>query len=224
MSNRSQLSRWSGLASMLGGLLFAIAIALHPLRHGEAVNASSYSAIHVLGAVALMLILFGLVGLYICQAEQLGTLGLYSFLLAFIGNVLTYGGLLSEGFLWPAVGLYDPAAVHSFDPNVVGARGSSLLPLIFFVGLAFFALGYALFGRALIRAGVLPRWGGVLIAIGAVLYVVGGFSLPLFGPESPLVTFIETSGAIPFGLGFIWLGYTLWSGASIRRAVLERVQ
>ena len=109
--------------------------------------------------------------------------------------------------------------MHNFGPNVVGVRGSSLL-FIFFAGLALFAVGYALFGRATMRAGVLPRWGGVLIAIGAVLYVVGGFSLPVLGPESAVVTIIETSGAIPFGLGFIRMGYALWTGDdSVRRTV-----
>jgi hypothetical protein len=29
------------------------------------------------------------------------------------------------------------------------------------------------------------------------------------------VAVIETSGALPFGLGFIWLGYTLWTGADV---------
>ena len=219
MTHRPNFTRWSGFASMLGGLLFALGIAIHPLRHGQAVNAIPYAAIHVLIAAALMLVLFGLVGLYVRQADQLGQAGLYSFILAFSGNVWTYGLIITEGFMWPAVGLHDPAAVHNFGPNVVGARGSSLL-FIFFAGLALFAVGYALFGRATMRAGVLPRWGGVLIAIGAVLYVVGGFSLPVLGPESAIVSIIETSGAVPFGLGFNWLGYALWTGGdSARRAV-----
>ena len=214
MTHRPNFTRWSGFASMLGGLLFALGITIHPLRHGQAVNESPYSAIHVLIAVALMLVLFGLVGLYARQLEQLGRPGLYGFILAFIGNVWTYGLIITEGFMWPAVGLYDPAAVHNFGPNGVGARGSSLL-LIFFVGLAFFAVGYTLFGLVTMRAGVLPRWGGLLLAIGALLYVVGGFSLPVFGPESAMVTIIETTGALPFSLGFIWLGHALWTGADL---------
>jgi hypothetical protein len=162
-------------------------------------------------------------GCTVRQTDQLGTSGLYGFMLAFFGNVLTFGGLLGEGFVWPAVALYNPAAVHSFDPNVVAARGSMLLPLLFFTGLALFAVGYVLFGRATMRAGVLPRWGGLLIAIGALLYVVGAFSLPVFGPESPLVTIVETSGAVPFGLGFISLGYTLWRGSEgVQRSVLRQ--
>src|SRR5687768_14165344 len=115
MMNLTTFTRWSGLASMLGGILFAIGIALHPLRHGQAVNESPYSAIHVLIAVALMLVLFGLVGLYVRQAKELGKPGLYGFVLAFIGNVWTYGLIITEGFLWPAVGQYDPATVHSLD-------------------------------------------------------------------------------------------------------------
>ena len=64
MTNLSNFTRWSGLASMLGGVLFAIGIPIHPLRHGQVLTESPYSAIHVLIAVALMLVLFGLVGLY----------------------------------------------------------------------------------------------------------------------------------------------------------------
>jgi hypothetical protein len=84
---------------MSGGALFAVGVAIHPLRHGEAVNASPYSAIHLLIAVALMLVLFGLVGLYARQSEQIGKLGLYGFILAFIGNVWTYGLIITEGFM-----------------------------------------------------------------------------------------------------------------------------
>ena len=123
MKNLSNLTRWSGVAGMLGGVLFAIGIPLHPLRHGEAVNESPYTAIHVLIAAALFLVLFGLVGLYIRQSEQLGQVGLYGFILAFIGNVWTYGLIITEGFMWPAVGQYDPAVVHGFGSNAVEARG-----------------------------------------------------------------------------------------------------
>jgi hypothetical protein len=214
MKNLSNLTRWSGVAGVLGGVLFAIGIPLHPLRHGQAVNESPYTAIHVLIAAALFLVLFGLVGLYIRQSEHLGQAGLYGFILAFIGNVWSYGLIITEGFMWPAVGLYDPAVVHGFGGNAVEARGSSLIS-IFFVGLAFFAVGYALFGLVTMRARVLPPWAGVLIAIGAVLYVIGGFSLPILGPEAAMVTIIETSGALPFGLGFVWLGYALWTASDM---------
>jgi hypothetical protein len=213
MSNLKSFTRWSGLASMAGGLLVAIAIPLHPLRYGQAVIHSPYSAIHVLIALGLLLALLGLMGIYIAQVEPVGRLGLSGFLLAFVGHALTLGGLMTEGFLWPAVGFYDPASVHTFDLTAGVGQVISLLTFIFLGGVALFAVGYALFGLATMRAGVLPRWSGVLVALGAVLYSAGDFSLPALGAHSPLVTVIESSGAIPFGLGFIWLGHALWTGA-----------
>ena len=224
-TNLTKFIHWSGLASMVGGLLFAIGIPLHPLRYGEAVKHSPYSAIHTLIAVGLMLALFGLVGLYVRQADKLGALGLTGFFLAFLGQALTFSGLMTEGFMWPAVAQYDPAAVHNFDVNSPVGQVIVLLAPAFFGGLILFAVGYALFGVATVRAAVPARWGGVLLAIGAVLYAVGGFALPLFGTHSIVVTIIESSGAIPFGLSFILMGYALWTdrkSITNARAVQER--
>ncbi len=53
--------------------------------------------------------------------------------------------------------------------------------------------------------------GGLLIVLGALLYVVGAFSLPVVGSESVLVAITEIVGALLFGLGCIWLRYALWS-------------
>jgi hypothetical protein len=212
VTNLTKFTRWSGPVAMLGGLLVAIGIPLHPLRYGEAVKQSPYAAIHTLISVGLMLALFGLVGLYVRQADKLGRLGLIGFFVAFIGQVLTLSALMTEGFMWPAVAQYDPAAVHNFDATSPVRDVVMLLAPALFGGLVLFAVGYALFGIATVRAAVPARWGGVLIAIGAVLYAVGGFTLPLLGAHSIVVTIIESSGAIPFGLGFILIGYTLWTG------------
>ena len=67
-----------------------------------------------------------------------------------------------------------------------------------------------MFGIATMRAGVLPRFAGLMVSIGAIMYVVGGFSIPILGPESSVVSIIEIGGAIPFGVGITWLGYALW--------------
>jgi hypothetical protein len=75
---------------------------------------------------------------------------------------------------------------------VLVVAGYLLAPYFFLVGLAFFAVSYALLGRVTMRVGVLPRLGGLLITI----------------------------GALPFGLGLIWLGYALWS----RTDVLTKLQ
>ena len=158
----------------------------------------------------MTLLLFGLVGLFLRQSEEVKGLGLAGFILAFIGNIWVYGLIVMEGFVWPAVGFYYPEAVHNFDSNLPGPEGAELV-FVFFLGMAVFAVGYIMFGIATMRAGVLPRFGGLLIAIGATVYIIGGFTIRVFGPESFTVSLIEIIVAVPFGLGIAWLGYTLWS-------------
>jgi hypothetical protein len=53
-STLSQLVRVSGWASVLSGLLFGTAVALHPLRDGVSIanSGAAYGAIHNLGGAA----------------------------------------------------------------------------------------------------------------------------------------------------------------------------
>jgi hypothetical protein len=57
------------------------------------------------------------------------------------------------------------------------------------------------FGVAIIRAGILPKWAAGLAIIGSV--PVG------LTPVVPLL--VAKTGAVVFGLGYVWLGYALWS-------------
>ncbi len=57
------------------------------------------------------------------------------------------------------------------------------------VGLLVFALGCILFGVATMRAGALLGFGGLLIAIGATLYVLRAHSQAIFARYSFMITF-----------------------------------
>jgi hypothetical protein len=72
-------------------------------------------------------------------------------------------------------------------------------------GLAFF-LGLILFGAATMRAGVFPRWAGLLLIVGDVVFGAGDH----FGPAAPIVYVL---GAAITGAGFVWLGLALLSGS-----------
>lgn len=64
-----------------------------------------------------------------------------------------------------------------------------------------YILGGLLFGIATFRAGILPRWAGVLLAAGTVL-----------GPAAILLPpGLQPKVAVPVGLALVWLGYALWS-------------
>ncbi len=208
----SKLVSWSGYASILGSLLFGAEVLLHPLRDGlDIQNAGvAYGAIHNLGVFGLILLLLGLIGLYVREAEAMGQRGLNSFIVVFFGHVLYICLLVVDGLRNPLLARYAPATVHTIadnDPNQL----TIVLPalLLFFVG-------YALFGISLLSVKTLPRAGSLLIAIGAPIYIVGGVNIFIIGPASPIISVIEIAGAIPFAVGYILLGLRLRSRAGLQ--------
>lgn len=204
----SKLVSWSGYASMLGGLLFGAEVLLHPLRDGLSIeNAGvAYGAIHNLGVFGLMLLLLGLVGLYVREAENMGQRGLNSFIAAFFGHVFYICLLVVDGLRNPLLAKYAPATVHTFadnDPNQL---------TIVFPALLLFFVGYVLFGSSLLSTKSMPRLAILLITIGAPIYIIGGVNIFIIGPASPIISLIEIAGAVPFALGYILLGLALHSG------------
>ncbi len=208
----SKFVSWSGYASILGGVLFGVAVVLHPLRDGTSIYSSgvAYGAIHNLGVFGLVFQLLGLIGLYIRNAEAMGRRGLNSFIVVFFGQLLYICLLVVDGLRNPLLAKYAPATVHTFadnDPNQL----TIVLP-----ALLFFALGYIVFGSSLLSAKTEPRLGSWLITIGAPVYIIGGINIFIIGPASPIISMIEVSGAIPLAIGYILLGLKLRSGAGMQ--------
>ncbi len=206
----TKLVSWSGYASIFGGLLFAAAVVLHPLRDGSSIAATgvAYGAIHSIGVLGLIFQLLGLIGLYIHEADGMGRRGLNSFIVAFFGQVLYICLLVVDGLRNPLLAKFDPAAVHTFadnDPNELAI----VLP-----ALLLFFLGYLLFGSSLLSAKTQPRLGSLLMMIGGPVYILGGINIFILGPASPIISLIEITGAIPFAIGYVLLGLKLRSGMS----------
>jgi hypothetical protein len=195
----TRLIRWSGLISLLAGVLYAVGALLHPVGEGlAAVSSPNWVPAHLIYWVAVMLMQLGLVGVYARQVEQTGWLGLVGFVLAFVGTALVSSILLYVSTALPLIAgeaqtIFDQAAT----PPVF------LLP-VFVLG---FGLGWILLGVATMRAGVLPRWSGLLLIIGVTLFV-SSEALPF---EATLAHILVTVGDIIFGLGLVWMGYVLWS-------------
>jgi hypothetical protein len=172
----SKLVHWSGYASILGGLLFGVAIVLHPLRDAASVlnSGNAYGAIHFLGAYGLMFQLLGLVGLYFQEADAMGQRGLRSFIVVFFGQILYIGVLVGDGIMNPLLAKYAPELVHSTSTAHAPTDPGLLIAL---PALGLFFLGYILFGASLLSAKVQPRLGSWLITIGAPIYIAGGISI-----------------------------------------------
>ena len=205
------LSRWSGIACILAGLLMVLATLVHPSRETPEIILEQelrLVAAHWLSTFFCGFLLLGLPGLYAAQSERAGRLGLVSFLMLFFGTLFI---AVSHyyGFIAPVLAAQAPAmlvAINTYPP-VTTLNG--LLIVGFFPG-------FILFGIATLRARVLPRQTGILMAIGSPLLLVGGALSQLVFEALFIVVIL---GALALSLGLAWAGYSLWSHKE--KAVLQ---
>jgi hypothetical protein len=196
------LLRWSGLGLVAGGLLMAVATALHPSQETAATILQAevrLVAAHVLFTLSSLLVLLGLPGLYGTESARMGRLGLVGFLLAFIGTTLVaVSG--NFGFIAPVLAAESPAtidAINVYLPEVA-------LDAVAFAG---FVVGFVLFGLAMVKTATLPRSSGMLVAVGAPAQV---FGFALAQTVSPALWTVAVLGSVALGVGLAWPGYQLW--------------
>ena len=195
----AKLIRWSGLISILAGVLYAFGALLHPAGEDLAAYANpNWVPAHYVYWVSAMLMLFSLVGLYARQVEKTGWLGLVGFVLAFIGTVLVDSIFVMASTVIHLVAVQAPAL---FDQAAAPPTFGVLVVVLGYI------LGYILFGIATMRAGVLPRWSGLLLIIGSAMVMISE-AVPLNVSLSDLIV---TIGDVSFGTGFVWMGFALWS-------------
>ncbi|MGD2157154.1 MAG: hypothetical protein PVG14_02560 [Anaerolineales bacterium] len=194
----AKLIRFSGLISLLAGVLHIIGALLHPVGEDlAAVNSPNWVPAHLVFWISGILMLFGLVGLYAYQVEKTGWLGLVSFVLSFIGTALVGALLFMVATIVPSI------AVEASDLFEQAMTPPTFTLPVIFLG---YGLGFILFGVATMRAGVLPRWSGLLLVTGTIFSLVEGSPI-----DQPLQHAIVTAGRVIFGLGLVWMGYSLWS-------------
>ena len=140
----SNLFRWSGLATILGGALLPISWIL------RFIFSISRPYTGTIEFIASILLVFGFMGIYSFQHKQIGVLGFLGFLLLIIHS----GAALGE--CWLQNGELTGAAVV-------------LAPI---VGVTML-LGFILLGIGSWQANKLPRWAIVLWVIGGLLIVPG---------------------------------------------------
>ena len=191
----TKLIRLSGIFSILAGILYALSALIHPAGEDVGSIASVFWVpAHLLGSIAAIFILFGLMGLYGSQLVRTGWLGFIAFFLAFVGSAML--GIEESQSVTMAPLLAGKAPALLEQSSLAGP--ALIFGLIFLVS---FFLGFLLLGIASMRAGVLPRWSGLLLILGLVL--------TLGGQMSHLVGIIA---AVVFGAGLAWMGSAVWSG------------
>ena len=208
----SSLIRWSGLAALVAGLIFAGIQPIHPPDVVASVTTGEWAIITTLKLAMCLLFLLGIAGIYARQVERAGWLGLAGFLLLTLSWWLQTAFVFAEAYILPELANAAPQFVESFlgivNPGSPVEMNIGVLPAAYGLLGILYMLGGLLFGIATLRAGILPRWPAGLLAVAALLT-----------PAAALLPHdIQRLAAIPVGLALAWLGYALWSERSERRA------
>jgi hypothetical protein len=201
----SNLIRFSGLALVPAGLVFAGIQPIHPPDVVESVTTTAWAIITSLKFVMSILFVVGILGLYARQAEKVGWFGLLGFLVLATSWTLQTPFVFTEAFVLPPLAATAPAFVDGVLGISYGHTGDvnlGVLPTLYSVGVGItYMLGGLLFGIATFRAGILPRVPAALLAIAATL--------------TPLAALLphaqQRYAAIPVALALAWLGYGLFS-------------
>jgi hypothetical protein len=200
----SNLIRWSGLAAMAGGIIFAGIQPIHPPDVLASVTTGAWALIITLKWVMALFFLIGISGIYARQVNQAGWLGLAGYLMLIISWWLQTAYVFTELFILPVMATPAPEFVDSFLGIVNGTPGEmniGALPAVYDLSGIMYVLGGVLFGIATFRASILPRGAAVLLAVGAALT-----PLAVLLPHA-----LQRYAAVPVGLAIAWLGLALFS-------------
>ena len=206
--NSRNLIRWTGVAAMAAGIIFASIQPIHPPDVLASVTTSAWAIIQSFKLAMCVLFVVGITGLYARQVERAGWLGLAGYLLFSLSWVILMPFVFIQALINPLLASASPAFVESFLGIINGHPGAmniDPLPALYNVSGLLYALGGLVFGIATFRASILPRWAGGLLAIGAVAPIV----------LSMLPHPLDRTLAVPMGLAMAWLGAALvfdWRG------------
>ena len=193
------LIRWGGLAAMLGGVLW-IAVRVLVLLEPPPFSYDAYNRMFV---APLLLLLVGLLGFSVRRAGGCGRLARTGTVAALAGCTLLIVGNVTEFWLVLAQSKPNANAAYQSGAEEVWI-GSEIGWILFLLGFLILSIGLVLFGAAAVRASELPKWRALPLMVGAA-----GLTAFLFGPF--LVTVADLLLTL-IGLGWMLLGYVLWSG------------
>jgi hypothetical protein len=202
-------NRLGALALAAAGVLFVLYPLLRPWHDENTVSGATASmastawvAAHFCAMVGFILLPLGL--LAVRGAIGTGRSSTLAGRLATVAAVVTW---IAAGLVLPYYGAED-FGLHAIAGKHVGGlldvvravRYQPLAITIFGAGLIALAVGGVLAAVAVWRSGVLPRYAGVLVAVGTVLFLPQFFGPPAF----------RIGHGVVFGAGLVILAAALW--------------
>jgi hypothetical protein len=199
----TKLTRAAGLSAVVGGLLFIAVQINHPLLNAAFTTTTEYAVRETMKILMAVFSLIGITGIYLRQARQTGVLGLIGYLLFGAGYLAIMSVQIVGVFVLPTFAATQPGYVNDVLAVATGGTpGGDIGALAAFIRIGGFTFltGGVVFGIALFRANILPRWAAALLVAGTLVT----FAMPLL-PQINQRLF-----AIPTSVAVLSLGYSLW--------------
>ena len=194
----------SGVAVVVSMVLAWLVVPYERLGQTEAYLTTSYSVSSGLRLLGMVLLVWGLIGIYGPQSRAAGTFGLWTFVFVFLGTGLAVGNVWAEVFVYPTLAQIAPDMLSGAGFETEAAYMSTGLSISY----PLFFLGLIMFGAATFWARVYPRWIALLLIISVPVTM---FLDPTAG------TFQESIGPALWGFAVAALGwYALRAPTSIK--------
>lgn len=199
----TKLTQAAGIAAATAGSIFIAVQINHPAFNTYVSDTHEWVLRCSAKAVMTVLALAGITGMYLRQARQMKAVGLVGFVVFALGYLLMFCTEMIAVTVLPGLTHSNP----SFVNDVVVASGGGKahasignLQTLFNLTGACYMLGGLLFGIALLRAHILPRWASVLLAVSTV--ATAALKVLPMSFNRPM--------AVPEGVALIALGVSLW--------------
>jgi hypothetical protein len=202
-------TRWGAVALAVAGVLFVLYPAVRPWQDEstvegatKAMNSGAWVAAHLFAMVGFILVALGLLGLWnAVRRTRAERLALAAVVTTWIGVGLTLPYYGAEDFALHVVG---QRSLEKGDPGLTelgdAFRFHPVAATTFVLGLLLLAAGGVLTAVAIWRSGRLPKWSGVPLAAGFVL----------FFPQFYTPMEVRTAHGALMAIGCIWVGVSAW--------------
>ncbi len=199
----SGLIKAAGVAAAIAGSIFVAVQVNHPAEAAFDTETTEWVMRCSAKGVMSVLALAGIAGMYLRQHRQAGLLGLVGYVVFTLGYLTLFAVQVIATAVLPA--LLDSNPGYVMDVVNAAAGGKPVgdiggMQVVLNVAGAGYVLGGLLFGIALFRTAILPRWASALLAVStvstaALAVLPDAFNRPF---------------AVPEGIALIGLGVALW--------------
>ena len=196
----TSLTRAGAVALAVAGAIFILIQPLHPHEDVAGITSSIWVTVHLMSWTMAVLGLTGVSAIYLTQVKKFGVLGLLAYLVFSLFFVTQACVNFAEAFILPLSAAGSPKLTEDvaslFVSGYVLQTDVGPLAIVGSIGAVLYLGGGVLFGVAVIRANVLPRWTGILLIVAAL----ASLSAAVLPHE------LARYAAVPMGLALIALG------------------